>query len=130
MTTQRTTSRKTIEKMSSNPSKQEEIDFLRAVIDSIPKDSYLAALLDEKLFNYAERGIRNDIMISVDSDFFSLEAMKEEFEDRIRDEQRMSEILARDLEAARKQVEDMKSVVAEKEAMIDKARKVLNGYGW
>ncbi len=130
MTTQRTTSRKTIEKMSVNPSKQEEIDFLRAVVDSIPKNSYLSGLLDDNLMRYAERGIMNDFGISLQDmgeDNTGIEQLKEQMRIFMKDKEEQVLLLARDLEAERKKVEELKDEVDLYKGRIEEAMCDLRG---
>lgn len=130
MEAQRKTSRKTIEKMGMNPSKQEEIDFLRAVVGSIPQNSYLSGLLDDNLMRYAERGIMNDFGISLQDmgeENTGIEQLKEQMRIFMKDKEEQVLLLARDLEAERKKVEELKDEVDRYKGRIEEAMCDLRG---
>lgn len=50
----------TIPALPVKPSKEEEIQFFRAVVKAIPADSYLSAMLTDDTVDYIERTIRDD----------------------------------------------------------------------
>jgi len=50
----------TISKLQADPSKQQEIDFLNEVAESIPECSYLKGLFTEHLVSWATQKIRDD----------------------------------------------------------------------
>lgn len=52
--------RKTIVKLEQDPSKQQEIDFLNEVAESIPDGAYLKGLFTEKFVNFIAQKIRDD----------------------------------------------------------------------
>lgn len=54
--------RTTITKLQNDPSKQQEIDFLNEIAESIPSDSYLKDLFTEQLVNWVERRVKEDTM--------------------------------------------------------------------
>lgn len=56
------TDRVTITKLQNDPSKQQEIDFLNEVAESIPSDAYLKDLFTEQLVGWVERRIKEDTM--------------------------------------------------------------------
>ena len=57
--------RKTITKLNQNPSKQEEIDFLREVAECVSDTSYLRSLFTPEFLNLTEQYIRNDFAPSI-----------------------------------------------------------------
>lgn len=55
-----------IQKLSENPSKQEEIDFLQAIELSLPENSYLKSFFTPQMVVKMEQNIRNDFCSDFD----------------------------------------------------------------
>ena len=55
-----------IQKLSENPSKVEEIEFIAAVARSIPENSYLKSFFSQKMVNKILQNIQNDFCSDFD----------------------------------------------------------------
>lgn len=53
--------RRTITKLESNPTKEQEVAFLSEVRKSIPSNSYLASLITDEIVTWFAANVRNDV---------------------------------------------------------------------
>lgn len=129
MTTQQNDKQKGLK---NNPSKTEELDYFWAFIRSLPENTYLHELMDDNFGAYIERQIKNDFTFGAQegTEFSAGYRVRKEMDDELKALKDSEASLKTQIQELKKENQNLKSIIAGKEAMIDKARKVLNGYGW